>query len=202
METDHDHLGLIPEQQAGSRMDAMEKRSAETVAEAAVIFKRACDRLLNVNAWGELAGLSDFQLIDVSGVRVERKVKEGDFIRIDIPGPGTMAGMGYDWVRVEEIKKLERDGDSTLGMRVRPSAHPISGSEETAHFLKDAATSTFIVKLNGREITAEEHGRNEMANTETESLLDKGRNFTVSLAAKFGLSYPQWKSLVSAFLAD
>lgn len=202
METDKDNYGLIPEQHEGSRMDAVETRSAETVKEARDVFNRACERLLDVNAWGGLAGLSDFQLIDASGISAKRNVKEGDYIRIDIPGPGTTAGMGYDWVRVEEIKKLDENDSSLIGMRVRPSAHPVSGSKETAHFLKGAATSTFIVKLSGRTVTAEEHGRNEMANTDAERLLDKGRNFTVGLAAKFGLSYPQWKNLVRAFLAD
>lgn len=202
MITEENENNLIPVQHEGSRMDVVEKRSGETKEEAANIFKRACERLMNVNSWGELAGLSAFQLIDSSGVRVNREVKEGDYIRIDIPGPGTVAGMGYDWVRVEEIKSVEENGNNFLGMRVRPCAHPVSDSQEAAHFLKDAATSTFIIRLNGSDVSAEEHGRNEIANTDAEKLLDKGRNFMVGVAAKLGLSYPQWKSLVKAFLSD
>ncbi|MGM9478110.1 hypothetical protein ACS5PU_16915 [Pedobacter sp. GSP4] len=193
---------LIPPQYRGSSMDAEEKRSACSIAEANSIFERACGRLLAVNTWGKLAGVSAFQLMDASGVSVERAAREGDYIRIDIPGPGTMAGMGYDWVRVEEVKSFEKDGTAEVAMKVRPCAHPVSGSPETAHFLQDTATSTFIIRRKGNEVSAEEHGRNEVANTDTVGLIDKGRNMVVGLAAKLGLSYPQWKSLVRAFLAD
>lgn len=193
---------LIPDQYQGSRMDVVEQRLSPDEKQAVALFNRASERLLDVNRWGSLAGVSAFQLIDASGVRVERAVQEGDFIRIDIPGPGTMAGMGYDWVIVEQIIFLEEPDSSTLAMRVRPSAHPVSGSTEIAHFLKSIATSTFLIRRDGKAVFAEEHGRNEVANTDVERLIDKGRNFTVGLAAKLGLSYPQWKSLVKAFLAD
>jgi len=202
MEKDGMNSMLVPVQNEGSEMDTVETRSACSIEAANAIYEKACGRLLDVNSWGKLAGISDFQLIDPTGVRVEREVQEGDFIRIDIPGPGTAAGMGYDWVRVEEIKSFEQDGTAEVGMRVRPSAHPVSGSPETAHFLQDSATSTFIIRRKGNEVSAEEHGRNEVANTKASGLIDKGRNMIVGLAAKLGLSYPQWKSLVKAFLAD
>lgn len=198
-----DHIErFVPDQHQGSSMDAIEKRVAQSREDAARLFERASGRLLNINGWGNLAGVSAFQLMDASGIRVEREVREGDYIRIDIPGPGTIAGMGYDWVRVEEIQSFGESDGQIVGIRVRPSAHPVSGSLETAHFLKDTATSTFIIKRIGIEVLAEEHGRNEVTNTDAERLLDKGRNFTVGIAAKLGLSYPQWKSLVKAFLAD
>jgi len=193
---------LIPDQYQGSRMDAEQRRSSQNVEEAIRIYRLGCERLLNVNRWGSLAGVSAFQLISPSGIRIEREAKQGDYIRIDLPGPGTMAGMGYDWVKIEQIKSFEREDEHGLAMTVRPSAHPVSGSTEIAHFLKDIATSTFIIRRSGNEVFAEEHGRNEVANTDAQRLLDKGRNFAVGIAAKLGLSYPQWKILVKAFLAD
>lgn len=193
---------LIPDQYRGSRMDAEEQRCGKDIKDAIKIYHLGCERLLNVNRWDSLAEVSAFQLIDNSGVRVDRAAREGDYIRIDIPGPGTMAGMGYDWVKIEQIKSFDRENDQVLAMTVRPSAHPVSGSTEIAHFLKDIATSTFIIRRNGNEGFAEEHGRNEVANTAVRRMLDRGRNFTVGIAAKLGLSYPQWKILVKAFLAD
>ncbi|KIA96554.1 hypothetical protein OC25_02070 [Pedobacter kyungheensis] len=202
MEKDGMNEMLVPGQYQGSDMGTVEKRSGRSNEEADRIFERACRRLLDVNSWGRLAGVSAFQLMDTSGISVDREAREGDYIRIDIPGPATMAGMGYDWVRVEEIKSFEKDGIAGLGMRVRPSAHPVSGNPETAHFLQETATSTFIIRREGNAVSAEEHGRNEVANTSAGNLIDKGRNMVVGLAAKLGLSYPQWKSLVKAFLAD
>jgi len=192
----------VPRQYSGSQMDAVEKREFETAVEADKHFQTACSRLLSVNRWGEYAGLSEFVLIDESGDRIERLAREGDYIRIDIPGPGTQTGKGYDWVKITEIIHSDELHESFLSMTVRPCKRPNPENDAIAHFLKKDATSTFIVKKQGLSILAEEHGRNEMPNTSDGSLYDKGRNFMVGMAAKIGLSYPQWKSLVKAFLSD
>lgn len=183
-------------------MDVIEHRNCSTPAEAIKVFERACTRLLSVNEWGHYPGISAFQLIDPQGIRAERQARLNDYIRIDIPGPGTQAGMGYDWVQIEEIT-TETDGKKqVLSMRVRPCAHPLSQKKETAHFLKSEATSSFIITQTGLHVSAEEHARNEVPNTDNGSLYDKGRNFMVGMAAKLGFSYPQWKGLVKALLQD
>jgi len=196
------NLEAVPAQFTGSEMDVIERRNCSTLAEAAKVFERACARLLSVNEWGGYAGISAFQLIDPQGIRAERQAQLNDYIRIDIPGPGTQAGMGYDWVQVEEIT-TESDGKKqVLSMVVRPCAHPLSRKKETAHFLKSEATSSFVITRTGRCVSAEEHARNEVPNTDSGSLYDKGRNFMVGMAAKLGFSYPQWKGLVKALLQD
>ncbi|MBC6111406.1 hypothetical protein ACFOG5_22700 [Pedobacter fastidiosus] len=195
-------LGIIPVQCIGSQMDVVEKRIFKDEAVARVKFGGIKERLLDVNNWGKYAGISAFRLMDTHGIRAERLAIKTDFIRIDIPGPGTHAGMGYDWVLIEDIEEIESEQERILYMRVRPCPHPLSGTHETAHFLKQDATSTFIVRQLGSYIYAEEHGRNEMPNIADGSFYDKGRNFVVGMAAKFGLSYPQWKSLVKGLLAD
>ena len=196
------YLETVPTQTQGSKMDIVEKRSAKSINESILIYENAVRKLLTINKWGDFAGISAFQLIDADGVRAERLARENDFIRIDIPGPGTLAGMGYDWVRIEKIVTIDDENNQLISMTVRPSAHPVAGNGETAHFLKDVATSTFIVRRIGLDIFAEEHGRNELANTDQGSFFDKGRNFTVGIAAKLGLSYPQWKNLVKGLLKD
>ncbi|MNL25317.1 hypothetical protein D3C87_1467950 [compost metagenome] len=85
-------------------------------------------------------------------------------------------------------------------MTVRPSANPLTDSQDTAHFLTNEATSTFQVKRVGNRIYAEEHGRNEVPNTDTKYTMDNIRNTFVGWGAKIGLSYPQWKSLVKGLL--
>lgn len=191
---------LIPAQHFGGRMDVCEKLMTTNAAEATARFSKSSEKLLDVNNWGRLTGLSDFKLMDALGQPTLRSAREQDYIRIDIPGPGTKAGKGYDWVRIEEIKLVESTDEEILAMTVRPAAHPINKGDIPAHFLKRSATSTFIVRRKGLEISVEEHARNELINTNQKGLLDNVRNFVVGLTAKIGLSYPQWSVLVKAIL--
>jgi hypothetical protein len=85
-------------------------------------------------------------------------------------------------------------------MTVRPAANPLNQKDDTAHFFKDTATSTFQVKRIDNEVYAEVHGRNELANTETDQMTDNIRNTLVGWSAKLGLSAPQWKSLVTGLV--
>jgi len=202
MEEDQFNRNIIPAQYIGTSMDALEEKISISTDEAIACFNRASAKLLTVNEWGNYAGMSDFQLIDPHGIKAERKAAEGDFIRIDIPGPGTQTGKGYDWVMIKEIRTINEGEQQVLAMTVRPCAHPLAQNGDTAHFLKDAATSTFMIKRDGLRVTAEEHGRNEVPNTTAGTLYDKSRNFMVGMAAKLGLSYPQWKSLVIGLLKD
>ncbi len=191
---------LIPEQEKGSQMDVVEEKVAPDEITAKKCFESASDRLLAVNNWGEISGMSAFVLFDAGGSKVARKAEKGDYIRIDIPGPGPSSGEGYDWVKVEEIVSKNEADEQFLGMRVRPAEFPLSDERVAAHFLQDEATSTFLIRRKGTVITAEEHGRNERPNISEGKLLDRGRNLIVGLAAKFGLSYPQWKMLVKGLL--
>lgn len=188
----------VPAQEIGSKMDAVEKIELSSEAEAIYFFKIVRERLLDVNRWAEFAGgaSSDFYLTDANGIPVHRKATDGDRIKIDIPGPGTKAGNGYDWVTIEEIKSAAQ----VLSMTARPSGNPLNQDQDTAHFLTDQATSTFQVKRIGRTIYAEEHGRNEVPNTDTDHPLDNVRNTFVGWGAKIGFSYPQWKALVKGLL--
>ncbi|MFA4867936.1 MAG: hypothetical protein WC623_07055 [Pedobacter sp.] len=192
----------VPHQYTGSEMNAVEKIQLASESEAIHFFKTVKERLLDVNRWREIAGgsMSDFFLTDAAGNLVQRKATSGDHIRIDIPGPGGQTGGGYDWVTIEEIKMQVLDDAEVLSMTARPSPNPLTRNEDTAHFLTDEATSTFQVKRIGNTIYAEEHGRNEVPNTDTDNTLDNIRNTFVGWGAKVGFSYPQWKALVKGLL--
>src|SRR5687767_10360863 len=100
------HKGIVPEQHTGKAIDAV--RSVELVnnEEAKTFFNIVKSRLENVNNWHKYAGAitAEFKLVDKTGVEVQRKAQKGDYFKIDIPGPGTVSGNGYDWVQIEEVE--------------------------------------------------------------------------------------------------
>ena len=193
----------IPKQEHGSKMDAIAEINLGAEVEAMEFYQVARMRLLEVYNWDKICGYASatFILIDASGQELKRAASEGDFIKIDIPGPGSTTGDGYDWVRVEQIHEESSEHNQMVSMRVRPCPNPMNESEEVAHFFKDEATSTFMVSRIGTEVLAEMHGRNEMANTDSAGVIDRIRNVAVGLGAKIGFSYPQWKVLVESLVS-
>ena len=194
----------IPNQEQGSEMNALEKAKFNSTEEASNFYQVAKQRLLDVNNWDHISNLpsSTFILCGPDGQPIKRNVQIGDFLKIDIPGPGTSTGDGYDWVKVEFIEEKHENGADVLSIRVRPTDNPLSPEQAVAHFFKDAATSTFQVKKIGSEVYAEVHGRNEMPNTDTEHVMDNIRNTMVGLGAKVGAAYPQWKGLVAGLVSQ
>jgi hypothetical protein len=186
----------VPEQVRGSQVNSVAESQFATAEQARAFYQVAKDRLLNVNQWYKIAQLpmSAFKLFDQAGRGAQRPARQGDFIRIDIPGPGPKAGKGYDWVVIELLSE-DQPGQLT-NMLVRPCAHPLENDEQTAHFLKNSSTNTLQVVLKDKAVRAEQHGRNEEANNDTGIVLDNLRNTMVGWGSKLGFSYPQWKSLV------
>jgi hypothetical protein len=193
---------IIPEQEEGNQLDVSANVMFETEDEALVFFQQVKQRLLNVNHWYELCELpvSAFTLFNAENHALTGLAQEGNYIRIDIPGPGTQQGEGYDWVSIEAIDEDLTHAAEILSMRVRPSHHPLKPEDTTAHFFDSSATSTFQVKRIGNQIYAEVHGRNETVNNKKGPLIDKVRNTFVALSAKMGFSFPQWKLLVEGLV--
>ncbi len=136
--------------------------------------------------------------------KIERDAQTGDYFKIDIPGPGTKTGEGYDWVRIEAIEDYSNASaeNESFGMRVRPAPNPHknAGDKEAAHFFKDEATSNFLIEQKGTMVSAAVYGRNEKLNLTTEKLSDKVRNAVVGTTAVMGLSIIQWKKLVKGLI--
>ena len=194
--------GLIPSQQEGAQ--------SETVSSKDCIDKNNCDhlfevvrqRLFSVNNWHDYAGklTAVFQLTDTNGTEVNRLIDKGDHFRINIPAPGSQAGEGYDWVKVEEITEGEDQGNKFAAIRVRPASDPCNDNSDVAHFFSEQATSSFVVKQEGNKLIAAVYGRNEKPNTDVEKLIDKTRNALIATGAISGFSKLQWKSLVEGLL--
>ncbi len=192
----------IPDQYIGGEMDVLAKVECNSIENSKLLYADVCNRLSDVNSWEAMSNtsLSSFTIIDSNGNVVKRQTKQGDFIRIDIPGPGTKIGHGFDWVCVEIVSNDVIEQGNLFSIQVRPSANPNSESVKIAHFLNSIATSTFQIRRVDKTVSAEEHGRNETPNLNTGNFLDNLRNGLVGTAALLGLSYPQWKSLVEGLV--
>lgn len=193
----------IPAQLAGKKLDIEESIAFEKRIEAKAFYLEAKDRLLHISNWFAIASLpaSSFEHLDRHGKPSNQRPQEGDFIKIDIPGPGLLSTGGYDFVRIEQISESSTTGSETTTMTVRPSSNPDdSHDEETKHFFKSLATSSFQINRVGNTVQASYYGRNEVINLEMDSLVDRIRNLFIALSAKLGASYPQWKALINGFL--
>ena len=193
---------LVPIQQSGSKMDARSETILADTAESILFYHEVKARLLDVNNWDKVCGTSatTFQITLPNGTETNQ-LEVGNLIKIDIPGPGTLAGDGYDWVEVERIEANE-PGElyEWKGFTVRPCHSPLQPQMGVAHFFSDTATSTFIVGRDDKTVWAEMHGRNEVPNADTEKVFDGLRNAMVGWTAKMGLSYPQWKLLMEGLV--
>jgi hypothetical protein len=199
-------MDTIPQQHKGDQSNVGDHVDASTPRQAHSNFVDASRRLLNINSWHEIAGpgSATFQLVDKNGAKIDRLAKPGDYIRIDIPGPGTTTGDGYDWVLIESIDDKPSPGTDheSLVINVRPASNPQNDDDDVAHFFDPSATSTFMVERHGLRVTASVHGRNELPNTDVERPLDKLRNTVVATTATSGVAALHWSLLVEGVLRD
>jgi hypothetical protein len=193
---------IVPEQHEGGATNTESVETFDTIEAARAFYQVVSNRLLNVNAWHDYAGkgTAAFQLTDEHGTEVVRTAQKGDHFKIDIPGPGSVTGEGYDWVQIEEIVEEHNEDTDTIAIRVRPTSNPRNDKQDVAHFFTDDATSNFIVKREGTQVLAAVRGRNEKPNTKAEAIIDKARNTAVATGAITGFSNYQWKSLVTGLL--
>jgi len=193
---------IIPDHNEGVQTNTESSVTFDTEAEAKSFFEEVKQRLLSVHQWHDYAGkgTASFSLTDAQVADAIRQPGPGDYLKIDIPGPGTQTGDGYDWVRIEAVEETDEGAVQCLIMRVRPASSPQNSNPDVAHFFSDAATSNFMAKREGTTVTAAVYGRNEKPNIAAEKLVDKARNAAVATGAVGGFSKLQWKSLVNGFV--
>lgn len=195
---------LVPLQQKGSELDTQAIKDFNSEEEAKSFFELVKLRLQDVNNWHIVCGntATVFKLTLPDGSPSFR-LEKGNLIQIDIPGPGTIIGGGFDWVRIEEIAESDKlQEEDWFGFRVRPCPNPGSDNQSIAHFFSETATSTFMVRRNQNQVIAEMHGRNENSNVGSDKIVDGIRNVIVGWSAKMGLAYPQWQLLVKGLVKD
>ena len=196
------YTGLIPPNIEGKEITAEASSSFANEDEAKAFYETIKQRLLYVHNWGKIAGKlsADFQLTDDKGKEVNRLVQKNDHFRIDIPGPGSKAGEGYDWAQVEDLKEVHQNNVDSIAILVRPAENPQTNNPHVAHFYSQKSSSTFVVTREENTVTASIYDRNIEANEETKEPLDKVRNAAVGLGAKLGISKLQWQALVDALV--
>jgi hypothetical protein len=197
-----DYTEILPAQLIGKDLEVSAECRPGAVGVASSVFLLAKERLLDVNSWHETAGLvsAKFEVMDVEARPMDRQVKEGDFIRIDIPGPGSTAGEGYDWVQVIALREYEKENTRSIAFQVRPTSNPVGGDPSIAHFYGEVATSTFAVNQVDDVVAAFVVDRNLLPNDEGAHLLDKIRNSTIGIAALGMFSKVQWQNLVNGIV--
>ena len=197
-----DLLGIIPGQFKGQALEveASQVPGNETAAQS--LYELAKKKLFSVNDWHQVVAdlTARFQIVDQDGNEVSRNVNKGDYLRINIPGPGNKEGDGYDWVVVEELKEINKGSFQSAGFRVRPTENPFGKKNETAHFYSNETTSSFIITRENVKVVSWIVDRNMLPNTDAESIVDKLRDVMVGVSGIAGFSKVQWQGLADGLL--
>ena len=193
---------IVPDQQTGKAIDAESSTELKEENEARAFFAEVKSRLQNVNQWHEYAGelLASFQLVDNNGIEVQREARKGDYFKIDIPGPGSKSGAGFDWVQIEDENYTSTPNGEQFSFRVRPTDNPQSEEQDVAHFYSKESTSTFVAQRTGNKITVSVHDRNTKPNTDADRTSDKVRDAVVGTAGALSFSKIQWQNLTDGIL--
>jgi hypothetical protein len=156
-------------------------------------FQMSVAKLFDVNAWTDIPGVANaaFELFSQDGTSLKRSyVQNGDFIKIDLPGP-----LPFYWVKVTEVTQ----DDHSAQFCVQPTYDPTDKKDDkmvTDHFFQDQARSIFRVERNGREIAAMEIGINEAINNKEAEAGEKGLINTLVSAGGWAIFQRyQWKNL-------
>lgn len=188
----------VPQQQIGKSIDYSRELTLKDKYTAYQRYLIIVNNLMQVNHWKDIArGISaEFLIVNSQNEIQNRNIKKGDFIRINIPGPGLPSKAGYDWVEVTQMQVgLDGDNSKTV-ITLQPSADPTSQHNDIAHFYKHFSSSNILIQLKGNKIILKYAGRNEVINKDSKHLLDNLRNIIIGIAAKVGASFPQWKALI------
>lgn len=176
---------LVPANYKGSSNDSFACREYKMNEEAFSFFKVLINRLLSVSRWSEYAGGENFvfELTDAEGHLKNDPPEINDKIRIQLPGFKYDAGNGYDWVEVSRIEEKNEDDVQFFLLEVSPCECPYSSEDKTAHFYWENSTNTFIIAQRDNTVQVSIHGRNEVSNTEEQTIKDKVRNFVMASAS-------------------
>src|SRR5688500_2313081 len=169
------YTGIVPDQRTGKAIDAEVSVKLNSPVEAKAVFNVVKFRLQDVNNWHKFAGniSAVCRLVNKEWVEVQRNAQKGDYLKIDIPGPGSVSGDGYDWVQIEEVETTLTPDVESFGFRVRPAQNPQKNSGDISHFYSPESTSSFTVTREKNRVTAAIYDRNTRQNKEAGSITGK-----------------------------
>lgn len=189
----------VPQHFKGSFHDTESFVEVRNSKELDLKYDALKQRFFSINDWRKYCNESsaDFKLCNSSGTIVDRLPKIGDYIRIDIPGPGGKEGRSYDWV---QIVMIDANIPDRIMIQCRPSKDPVKeNSRKIAHFYSNAATSTFVISKQGNILKAGIYGRNEYPNLKS-GFLNCIRNIAIAIGGMLGFSKIQWKCLTDGLI--
>ncbi|MCL7986878.1 hypothetical protein M8998_02870 [Sphingobacterium sp. lm-10] len=193
----------IPKQIKGHHLDCRDSADFAGLDQANEFYEIAKNRLLSIEQWDDISQFpaATFSLYqDHTNLAEKNTLTEGAYVKIKVPLPSRSNEEGYDWVQIEGIHVNEDKAFKRIAITLRPSEDPTQKSSETAHFFTANATSTICVEQKDNVVSAVYAGRNQSPNTDTSSLSAEIRNRIVTIGAKLGASYPQWKALVNGLV--
>jgi hypothetical protein len=195
--------GVVPQNHSGKSIDASSSKDFSDIDTAKKHYEIAKSRLLDINHWDELDSgvMATFTIADADGGLLNQQAQQGLLIRINIPGPGSADGDGYDWVHIEEIHEVNNEDSDSIAIRVRPVSAPDQPGDRVAHFYSDQSTSTFVVNRESKTVTAAVYDRNIEVNDQSDSLVGQLRNAITGLTAKGIFSKIQWQALSDGLIS-
>ena len=197
--------GIIPKGKKGKDITVESERIEKDLATTRNRYQLAKNRLLDINHWGKLTGklFANFQLVDSKGKELKGTVKKGDYVKINIFGPGTQSGEGDDWVYVEDVAEYADQEVESVGIKVKPASNPTRPHDDTvSHFYSKDSSSSFTVTRRSEKIVVGIYDRNIEINTDTDNGFDKARNAIYGAVAKTFFSKIQWKLLAEGILEN
>tara|TARA_R110002049_G_scaffold151160_1_gene314709 strand:+ start:25795 stop:26406 length:612 start_codon:yes stop_codon:yes gene_type:complete len=193
----------IPKQVKGEFKDIVNMVCEANESAANKNFEVVRKRLLLVDKWHTFSEdiKAEFYLVDKNDNSVSDQFEIGNYIKIDIPGPGNPSGDGFDWT---EIVNIQNGADEEIcpffSFTIKPCAPPNNSETSTAHFYTDDTSNTFILRCVANCIYLEVHSRNELENTKDVPVLDKLRNKAIALGGIVGLGNLNWAAFTKGLL--
>lgn len=187
--------GILPVNQSGSANDSFTDKVMNSAEEAERYFDVLIEKLNSVSQWRKYAGSDSFvfELTDKGGSLKDDPPQISDKIRIKLPGPKDGEGLGYDWVEVVRIERGKSNHTEFYLLEVSPCDCPYQAGNKTAHFYWEKSTNSFVIARQQNAVQVSIHGRNEVPNTEDQSLLDTIRNYVMAKGGIIAGSKIQWE---------
>lgn len=190
----------VPMQKSGGFHDTENTKQYKDI-EIDAQFEILKKRFFSINEWKVYCGKasSEFKHFSESGQPIDRIPQRGDFIRIGIPGPGTVEAGGYDWVEIVNIAHRQIDDYESYLISCRPSKDPTKPKGHIAHFYSRSATSNIMIAKESNILKVGVYGRNEKPNFNA-VFMDIIRNFMIAAGGMIGIAKIQWKLLTKGLL--
>lgn len=193
----------LPQHHTGKEIIVESSTTVDSMHEKDILLSRALARLKDVNSWHRIMdqNFAVFQLTDKAGQPLEAiEPEEGMHFRIDIAGPASESGNGYDWVEIVQAHTFEINAYKGYFITVRPADNPGSKDDHTAHFYTRSSTSTFLVYGHDCAVHAMVLDRNIEVNTDSKTGIDSIRNTVYGAVGKAVFSKIQWQLLADALV--